>query len=80
MHERASPTVELARAVRQRREHLGLRQDELAALADCSTRFVHAVEHAKPAVQFDKLLALLRALGYGITVRPGSGDVVVDEP
>jgi y4mF family transcriptional regulator len=77
-HERASQAADLARAVRERREHLGLRQDELAALAGCSTRFVHAVEHAKASVQLDKLLALLGALGLRLVVRRGSGGIEVD--
>lgn len=41
MSVRASP---LAEAVRARRLRLGLRQEELAELAGCSTRFVHTVE------------------------------------
>ena len=78
VHERASPAVPLALAVRARRQQLGLRQDQLAALADCSTRFVHAVEHAKATVQLDKLLAVLEVLGFGLTVRPGQGEITVD--
>lgn len=78
MHERASQTADLARVVRVRREQLGLRQEELAMLAGCSTRFVHAVEHAKPTVQLDKLLAVLAVLGFTLVVRPGQGGVVVE--
>jgi y4mF family transcriptional regulator len=78
-HERASPVAGLAVAVRARRERLGLRQDELAALAGCSARFVHAVEHAKASVQLDKLLAVLEVLGFGLVVRPGQGEITVDD-
>ena len=68
-------TAALAAAVRRRRHELGLRQDELAELAGCSTRFVHTVEHAKPGLRLDKLLDVLAVLGLGLSVRPGRGDV-----
>lgn len=75
MHERASKAADLASAVRVRREQLGLRQAELAALAGCSTRFVHTIEHAKATVQLDKLLAVLEVLGLGLVVGPGRGEI-----
>jgi HTH-type transcriptional regulator/antitoxin HipB len=50
-------------ALRERRKSLGLRQDELAALAGVSTRFVHAAEAGKATIQLEKLLALLAAMG-----------------
>lgn len=78
MHERASQAAELAQTVRVRREQLGLRQDELAALAGCSTRFVHAVEHAKASVQLDKLLSVLAVLGLRLAVRRGRGGISVE--
>lgn len=68
LHERASQSGELAAIVLGRREQLGLRQDELADLADCSPRFVHELEHGKPTVQLDKLVAVLHALGLGLVV------------
>jgi HTH-type transcriptional regulator / antitoxin HipB len=80
VHERASQLAGLARVVRVRREQLGLRQDELAVLAGCSTRFVHAVEHAKATVQLDKLLAVLNVLGLGLVVQRGPRGIVVDVP
>ena len=61
-----------------RREKLGLRQDELATLAGCSTRFIHTVEHAKASVQLDKLLEVLAVLGLGLVVRAGRGNIVVE--
>jgi y4mF family transcriptional regulator len=63
LHDRSDHYGGLAAAVRARRARLGLRQEELADLAGCSARFVHAVETGKPSVQLDKLLALLNALG-----------------
>ncbi|UYM04676.1 helix-turn-helix domain-containing protein [Solicola gregarius] len=54
-----------------RREELDLRQSELAELAGCSTRFVHAVETGKPTLQLDKLLAVLRVLGLHLALERG---------
>jgi y4mF family transcriptional regulator len=78
MNDRASARVEagvLARAVRDRRRALRLRQDELADLANCSTRFVHMLEQGKQTVRLDKLLDVLEVLGLGLTLRPGRGDI-----
>jgi y4mF family transcriptional regulator len=72
-HERASRLAELAYVVRARREDLGLRQVELAELAECSTRFVSSVERAKETVQMDKLLDLLQVLGLELVLRVGPG-------
>jgi HTH-type transcriptional regulator / antitoxin HipB len=60
-----------AEAVRARRRHLGLRQDELADLAGVSERFVYALETGKPTVQLDKVMAVLSALGLHLELRPG---------
>jgi y4mF family transcriptional regulator len=65
----------LAGAVFARREQLGLRQEELAELADCSARFVHDLEGGKTTVQLDKVLAVLDALGLGLALTDG-GDRV----
>jgi HTH-type transcriptional regulator / antitoxin HipB len=62
-------------AVRRRRLELGLRQDELAALAGVSPRFVHTLEQSKPTVRLDKMLAVLGQLGLDLVVEPGSGIV-----
>jgi len=76
-HERASRLADLAYLIRARREELGLRQAELADLAECSTRLVSTVEHAKSTVQVDKLLDLLEVLGLELMVRPGNRGIVV---
>lgn len=47
---------------------MGLRQEELAELAGCSTRFVHTVEAGKPTVRLDKLTDVLGVLGLRLTV------------
>ena len=52
-----------------RRRSLGLRQDELADLADVSIRFIHSLEHDKPTVRLDKVVAVLEVLGLELDVR-----------
>lgn len=68
MHDHA-----FAAAVRARRRALRLRQDQLAELAECSTRFVHMVEGGKTTLRLDKLLGLLDALGLGLELVRGAG-------
>lgn len=80
--ERASNLVDVAEAVRIRREELGLRQDELADLAGCATRTVSMLEHAKPTLRVDKLLDILAVLGFELVLHPGKsrGQVRVQQP
>lgn len=59
---------DLSAEVRQRREKLGLRQVELAELANCSTRFVHTLEVGKPTLRLDKVLAVLGVLGLRLEI------------
>lgn len=78
LHDRAARLQALALAVRRRRRDLGLHQDELADLARCSTRFVHALEAGKPTIQLDKLLDVLEVLGLHFALRRGTRPGVVD--
>ena len=67
---RAAPPVGvLATEVRRRRVTLELRQSDLAELAGCSIRFVHALEHGKQSLQLDKLLDVLDVLGLELIAR-----------
>ena len=59
---------------------LGLRQDELAELAGCSTRFVHTVEAGKDTLRLDKLIELLAALGLGLALRRGPPGIAAEAP
>lgn len=59
---------DLGRTLLLRRQHLGLRQDELAELAEVSERFVRELEHGKPSVRLDKVSEVLDALGLTLTV------------
>jgi HTH-type transcriptional regulator / antitoxin HipB len=71
-HDRAARMVGLADTVRTRREALGLRQEEVADLAEVSERFVYALEAGKPTVRLDKLLDVLDALGLHLVVARGA--------
>jgi HTH-type transcriptional regulator/antitoxin HipB len=73
MHDRADDPTFWADELRHRRLELGLRQDELAALADVSTRFVHTLEQGKPTLRLDKVLAVLAQLGLDLVLEPGTG-------
>lgn len=75
MHDHAFADA-LGADVRQRRRALGLKQVDLAELAGCSTRFVHAVEAGKPTLRLDSLLDVLRVLGLSLRLeRFDGGDV-----
>jgi transcriptional regulator with XRE-family HTH domain len=54
--------------VREAREALGLRQDELALAAGVSTRAVHQIESAKSTSRLDTLVQVLGALGLTFEV------------
>ncbi|MFK7740791.1 MAG: helix-turn-helix domain-containing protein [Planctomycetota bacterium] len=69
MHDRAF-LQDMARELRARRLALGLKQVELAELANCSTRFVHTAEAGKPTVRLDKLLDVLNVLGLDLRIEP----------
>jgi len=74
-----SRTRALGEAVRKRREELGLRQDEVAELAGCSTRFIHTLEHGKATLRLDKVMSVLQTLGLDLAVRPGRGRILQEE-
>lgn len=66
MRERLSAMVN---QVRERRKSLRLTQQDLADLAQCSARFVRALEAGKQTVRLDKLLDVLDALGLELTAQ-----------
>ena len=63
--------------MRDRRKLKKLRQDELAALAEVSTRSVHAIEASKSTVRLDVLLAVCSALGLRIQLASASGEITI---
>lgn len=82
MHRDPLQAAEIGRRVREARDALGLRQDELALAAGVSTRVVHQIERGKPTSRLDTLLRVVNALGLTLevavrttkTVQPKSGD------
>jgi HTH-type transcriptional regulator/antitoxin HipB len=75
MHDHAGDPSPLGDEARRRRVELGLRQEELAALAGVSTRFVHTLEQGKPTLRLDKVLAVLGQLGLDLVLEPGVGTI-----
>lgn len=80
LRDRADQRGPMAAIVHARRIALGLRQEELADLADCSTRFVHDLESGKQTLQLAKTVDVLGALGLHLEIREGtSGGVGVED-
>ncbi|WP_349904371.1 helix-turn-helix transcriptional regulator [Parafrigoribacterium humi] len=59
----SSKPADLGRTIALRRKQLGVTQEELAALAGVSVRFLSSLERGKPTVRLDTLLAVLDTLG-----------------
>ncbi len=64
---------QLPRIIKTRRRALGLTQEMLADLAGCGVVFVLQLEAGKSSVRFDKLLAVLHALGLRLELQPARG-------
>lgn len=60
-------TSAFAAALSERREALGLTQEELAARADVSARFISFLETGRRQPSLSALLALSHGLGIGLT-------------
>lgn len=81
MHDHAFHQA-LGTTLRERRAALALNQVDVAELAGCSTRFVHAAEAGKATLRLDKLVAVLDVLGLDLLVRlsaAGTGTTNRDE-
>lgn len=68
MNVSVSRPADLGAAVRHARRSLGVSQDLLAASAGVGPRFVVELEAGKPTVQFEKMLAVLAALGLKLEI------------
>jgi HTH-type transcriptional regulator/antitoxin HipB len=55
--------MDLAQATKKRRKLLKISQEELALLSGCSRQLVVELENGKTTIRFDKLVAILAALG-----------------
>jgi len=64
-------TESLGKTVRERRRQLRLTQQDVSDLSGVSVRFLHDLEHDKPSVRMDVVLAALDTLGLELqlTVR-----------
>jgi transcriptional regulator with XRE-family HTH domain len=56
--------------IRHGRRERGLRQDQLAAVANVGVRFQIETERGKPTAQIGKVLAVLTALGCKVSIQP----------
>ncbi|MET0284551.1 MAG: helix-turn-helix transcriptional regulator [Polyangiales bacterium] len=74
-----SPTELLGGAVRARRRALKLNQAELANLSGVGLAFLYELEHGKPTLRIDKVLAVLQVLGLELHVRDGKRGLSVAE-
>lgn len=61
----------LGAAIRERRKALSLNQAELSSLAGVGLAFLYELEHGKPSVRLDKLLAVLSVLGLELELKSG---------
>ena len=59
-------TMTLGTLVRQRRNSLGLRQQDLALVANVGVRFIVDIERGKETSQIGLVLRLLKALGISL--------------
>jgi y4mF family transcriptional regulator len=60
----------LGTLIQRTRKAQGLRQDELAGVANVGTRFIVDLEAGKPTVQLGKVLQVLAALGCQVSIVP----------
>lgn len=66
----ATRADDLGRSIAVRRKLLGLTQEELAALAGVSTRFLSSLEGGKPTARLSTVLSVLDALGLEVSIAP----------
>ena len=63
-------TQHIGSVVREARKAQGLRQEELAAVANVGRRFLSELESGKPGAQLGKVVDVLNALGLDMTLSP----------
>lgn len=65
---RIQDTVDMGKAIRERRKELGYTQSFLASYAGVSTSFLSDLENGKETVQVNKLMEVLSLLGMDICI------------
>ncbi len=73
-------TEQLGTLIRKTRKASGLRQDQLAGVANVGLRFVVDLERGKPTAQIGKVLQVLATLGCTLTATLPSGLDLSSQP
>jgi len=60
-------------AIRAKRVAIGMRQEQLAALAGVGARFLSEVENGKASAEIGKVLQVLKRLGLEVSITPRGG-------
>ena len=60
----------IGQTIRQTRQALGMRQDELASIAGLSTRSLSIIENGKTTAHIGLVLGVLNTLGIKMTLSP----------
>ena len=60
----------LGQLIRQRRNHLGMNQSDLALVSGTGLRFISDLENGKESCQLGRTLRVLGSLGLSATIQP----------
>ncbi len=60
--------LEIGQLVRNRRKDLGITQRTLALTSGTGLRFIIELEQGKPTLQIEKILIVLKTLGFKINI------------
>ena len=62
--------ADIGAAIRAKRTSIGIRQEQLAALAGVGPRFLSEVENGKESAAIGKVLRVLLRLGLEVSIKP----------
>lgn len=71
--------MELADFIKEKRNAVGLTQQELAEKAGVGLRFIRDVEQGKETLRLDKVNQVLQMFGYQIGAIPFSRNITTNE-
>ncbi|WP_205685619.1 helix-turn-helix domain-containing protein [Flavipsychrobacter stenotrophus] len=60
--------IEIGNLIRQRRDHLTLKQEDVAEMAGISSKFIYLIEQGKGNASLDTLQKIFEVLGLEIIV------------